>query len=163
MIRMRLLAISCSNSCSTQQAPLEAMLGQALWVLPLFWVAALAYSAIYKSGLLPKLLCYLAVIFVAYAILTYNDHKSLYVGGVFYGSLIASSGAVVGELWHTAAKSQRLTALRIATAGLICVTGIALLVGANALRHPVLLFTTSPEMRKDLMEATAQTWSVLKD
>jgi len=141
----------------------RTMLGQALWVLPLFWLAALAYSAIYKRDLLPRLLCYLAVILVAYAILTYNDHKSLYVGGVFYGTLIASSCAVAGELWRIAANSQRLTGLRIATARLICVAGIALLVGANALHHPVLLFMTPPEMRKDLMEATAQIWSVLKD
>ena len=138
-------------------------LGQAFWVLLLFWVAALAYSVMYKGGLLPRLLCYLAVILVAYAIPTYSDHKSLFVGGAFYGTLIASTGAVAGEVWRIAAKSQRLTELRIRTAWLICVTGIALLVGANAFHHPVLLFMTSPEMRKDLLEATAQIWSVLKD
>jgi len=139
------------------------VLGQAFWMLLLFWVAAFACCAIYKGCLLPRLICYLAVILVAYAIPAYTDTKTLFLGGAFYGTLIASTCAIAGELWRIAAKSHRLTGLRTGAAGLICVAGIALLVRANALDHPVVLMTTSPEMRTDMLEATARIWSVLKD
>jgi hypothetical protein len=138
-------------------------LGQALWVLLLFWAAALAYSAIYKGGLLPRLICYLAVILVAYAIPTHTDTKTLFLGGAFYGTLIASTCAIAGELWRIAAKPHRPTGIRTGAVALIFVAGIALLVRANALRHPVVLVWASPEIRTDRMEATEQIWSVLKD
>ena len=139
------------------------VLGQAFWVLLLFWVAAFIWCAIYKVGLLPRLTCYLAVILVAYAIPTYSEHKSLFFGAAFYGTLIASTCAVAGELWRTTEKSQRHTGLRKTTASLICVAGIALLVRGNILNHPVVLMTISPEMRMDVREATDRIWSVLKD
>jgi hypothetical protein len=139
------------------------VLGWAFWALSLFWVAAFAYCATVKGGLLPRLIGYLAVILIAYAIPTYSDTKSLFLGGAFYGTLIALSCAVAGELWCDAAKSRLPTGFIAGVAGLICVTGIGLLVRANALDHPVVLLSTSPEMRKDMLEATAQIWSVLKD
>jgi hypothetical protein len=139
------------------------VLGWAFLALSLFWVAAIAYCATVKGGLLPRLIGYLAVILIAYAIPTYSDVKSLFLGGAFYGTLIALSYAVAGELWCVAAKSQLPTGFIAGVAGLICVTGIGLLVRANALDHPVVLMSTSPEMRKDMLEATAQIWSVLKD
>jgi hypothetical protein len=139
------------------------VLGQALWVLLLFWVAAFT-CAIYKGDLLPRLICYLAVILVAYAIPTYTDTKTLWLGGAFYGTLIALTCAIVGELWRIAAKSNRLTGLRIGAAGLIGVAGIALLVRANALHHPVVfVLWASPEVQTDTTKAAAQVWSVLKD
>jgi hypothetical protein len=141
----------------------EIALGQAFWVLFSFWVTVLVYCAVHKSRMLPRLICYLAVIFVAYAIPTNTDSKSLYFGGAFYGTLIASSAAIAGELWRIAAASPRMTRLRTYAAGLICVAGIGLLVRANALHYPTVLMSQAPQMRKDLAEATAQIWSTLKD
>jgi hypothetical protein len=141
----------------------DLVLGKAFWLLLTFWAAAFAYSAIYQRSLLPRVMCYLAVILVAYAIPTNTDTKSLFFGGAFYGTLIASSCAVAGELSCIAARSLRLTALRTGAAVLICVAGIALLVRANAFDHPTVLMTLPEETRKDTLEATARIWSVLKD
>jgi hypothetical protein len=136
-------------------------LGRAIWVLLAFWTAALGYGLLLARHLVPRLLCYLSVILLAYAIPSLTVVKSLFFGSAFYGVLIASSAAVAGELWCRVLPRRRPDA-RIAIAGLTCATGVALLVNQNMLQSPTVLMTFSPEARKDSLEASDYIWSVLK-
>jgi hypothetical protein len=136
-------------------------LGGAFWVLLAFWAAALGYGLLRARYSIPRLLCYLSVILVAYAIPSQTVVKSLFLGSAFYGVLIASSVAAAGELWCLAQPWPR-SGTRVVVAGLICATGAALLIVQNVLQTPTVLMVRSPEGRKDSLEASAYIWSVLR-
>jgi hypothetical protein len=139
------------------------VLGNAFWVLLAFWITVLAYAAIYARRSLPRLMCYLAVIVVAYALPSQTVVKSLFFGGAFYGVLIVSSVAVTADLWRQLAQSRTRPVLLNGAAGLIGAVGVALLVATNAIYHPVVLMAYAPDAHKDVVDATAQIWPLLRD
>jgi hypothetical protein len=136
-------------------------LGWALWMLLAFWAAALGYGLLAARDLVPRLLCYLSVILISYAIPSCTAVKSLFLGSAFYGVLIASSVAVAGDLWCRV-QLWRRPGIHVAIAAIICATGVALLVVQNMIEAPKVLMTYSPEGRRESLEASTYIWSELK-